>query len=85
MEWANKEGRDWKYHGESDEDVDVCLIAGEYGHLEIPEWVHKNGWDWDSQQLCWSASYNGHSKVVQWAIQHGCTWWADMALEAARN
>jgi hypothetical protein len=77
-------------------DDDTCVIAAEYGHLDILQWVRTSStmncaWD---KRICENAAKNGHLHVLQYARGGGggggvdgidCPWDADTCAFAAEN
>jgi hypothetical protein len=41
------------------------------GHLEVAEWLHTHGAEFDDDGLAW-ACLSGQQPIVEWAMGHGC-------------
>jgi hypothetical protein len=59
-------------------------IVARRGHLEIPQWVRENGFEW-SEGTCASAAERGDLELLRWAGEHGCPWDKNTCTEAASN
>ena len=51
----------------------TCLAAASRGRLEILQWAHSAGCEWD-ERTCQAAATGGHMEVLQWVRGHGCPW-----------
>lgn len=51
----------------------ICNRAAEYGKLEILEWAHKNGCQWN-EMTCAYAAYGGNIDILKWLRMNDCPW-----------
>jgi hypothetical protein len=65
LKWSKVNNIPWKRW--------TCEIAAQGGHLEVFEWAHTEGCDWDELWVCMFASQHGHLNVLKWLNDNGYT------------
>lgn len=49
----------------------TCANAAEGGHLEVLQWLRKNGCPWDDKTTR-NTAFRGHLAILQWAVENKC-------------
>jgi hypothetical protein len=65
FQWAKEQGFSSAFN------EDTCEAAAQGGHLELLEFIHKNGCPWDNL-TCAAAAKEGYFGILQWAYSNGC-------------
>ena len=77
LAWAWVNGCPWN-------DVRVCELVAEGGHLEVLKFARAVGCPWNECTCAWAAG-GGHLDVLRWARANGCEWDTRTCAWAAAN
>jgi hypothetical protein len=51
--------------------AESCMLAAQYGHLHVLQWLREDGATWDSRVIT-CAEEHGYNYVIEWARENGC-------------